>query len=159
MKFTLALATLVAAVMADNAGTTTITSTVVATSTISACPSTVTDCPIESTQVVYATLQVNTTYCPEEATATPSTTTPSTTPAPVVKAASNSTCSNGYQDTCTVTVTAKRNNGYAANNTIPLATGTGTPVTPTQAYYSNAANAVTGGVAAIGGGILAALLL
>lgn len=152
MKFTLALASLVAAVVADYAGTTTITSTVVQTSTIKACPSTVTNCPLESTKVVVATLQVNTTYCPEQATAVPT-----TTPAPAVN---NATCAGGYQDTCTVTVTAKRpGNGYAANNTIPLATGTGSPVTPTQAYYSNAANAMTGGVAAIGGGLLAALLL
>jgi len=67
----------------------------------------------------------------------------------------NETC-DVYTETCTYTVTAKKT--WAANVTAPIAAGTGTPATPTKAYYSNAANSLAGG-ALVGAGAIAALFL
>jgi len=130
------------------------TSTIYTTreSTVYACPSTVTDCPVESktaAAVVTDTIVLGTTICPltESMTAKPMPT---------------SSCTTS-SETCTVTVTHKGSAPYSAphNSTAvgAIATGTGTPVKPAPAYYSNAASSLAGGAMAIGAAALAVLAL
>jgi len=131
-----------------------ITSTIYTTreSTVYACPSTVTDCPVESktaAAVVTDTIVLGTTICQltESMTAKPMPT---------------SSCTTS-SETCTVTVTHKGSAPYSAphNSTAvgAIATGTGTPVKPAPAYYSNAASSLAGGAMAIGAAALAVLAL
>jgi len=131
-----------------------VTSTIYTTreSTIYACPSTVTDCPVESktaAAVVTDTIVIGTTVCPlsESMTAKPKPT---------------SSCLSS-SSTCTVTVTHKGPAPYSMSHNstavAAVATGTGTPVKPAAAYYSNAASSLAGGAMAIGAAALAVLAL
>jgi len=132
-----------------------VTSTIYTTreSTIYACPSTVTDCPVESktaAAVVTDTIVIGTTICPltESMTAKPIPT---------------SSCM-GDDETCTVTVTKKGTSPpysapHNATTAAAHATGTGTPVKPAAAFYSNAASSLAGGAMAIGAAALAVLAL
>jgi len=131
-----------------------ITSTIYTTreSTVYACPSTVTDCPVESktaAAVVTDTIVLGTTICPL---------TESQTAGPIP----TSSCL-GNSETCTVTVTRKGPPPYSvphnATTAAAHATGTGTPIQSAQPYYSNAASSLAGGAMAIGAAALAVLAL
>lgn len=129
------------------------TSTIYTTreSTIYACPQTVTDCPLESktaAAVVTDTIVIGTTICPltESMTAKPIPT---------------SSCLSS-SETCTVTVTKIGSPPFGGKNSTmvgAMATGTGTPVKPAPAYYSNGASSLAGGAMAIGAAALAVLAL
>lgn len=130
------------------------TSTIYTTreSTVYACPSTVTNCPVESKTamaVVTDTIVLGTTICPltESVTAKPIPT---------------SSCLSS-SETCTVTVTKMGPPPYSppknATSVGAIATGTGTPVKPAPAYYSNGASSLAGGAMAIGAAALAVLAL
>jgi len=131
------------------------TSTIYTTreSTVYACPASVTDCPVESktaAAVVTDTIVIGTTICPltESMTAKPIPT---------------SSCM-GDDETCTVTVTKKGTSPpysapHNATTAAAHATGTGTPVKPAAAFYSNAASSLAGGAMAIGAAALAVLAL
>jgi len=122
------------------------------------CPPEVTDCPAESIQVETSIVAVTTTYCPEEAAESSA--------AAAWPTYSSSCDSESSTETCTVTVTKPKSWGTGGpwvptkNATATAwATGTGSPVTPTGSYYSNAASSLKGGALAIGAGAFALLAL
>jgi hypothetical protein len=136
--------------------------------TVTSCAPEKTDCPTNQKEhVVTHTVPAYTTICPEDEVApTPH---PAPTAAPVYDSAKpagghydDEVCEE-YVETCTETVTAPKA-GYHANVTAPAAPvyhpqGTGSPVEPTKAYYSNPANKLAGGAFAMGAGALAALFM
>jgi len=124
------------------------------THTVTSCPPTVTNCPADHKSVVTSVVAVSTTICPVEEAQTSGYAHPT---GSWGKGGSWEGCDPSWE-TCTVTVTGARTWGASpTNGTWGTAhpSGTGSPVSPTNAYYSNAANSLAGGVAAVGGLIVA----